>query len=49
MLDELYSHLGYKAVGTIRDNRSPKNYPLEDKKKFAKSERAVKSVHTREK
>ncbi|KAJ8948222.1 hypothetical protein NQ314_008459 [Rhamnusium bicolor] len=34
-------YLGYEAVGTIRDNRLPKPYHLEDKKQFAKRQRGA--------
>lgn len=32
-------YLGYSAIGTIRQNRIPKNCPLTEKKKFSKKER----------
>ncbi|KAL4132154.1 hypothetical protein QTP88_009361 [Uroleucon formosanum] len=32
-------YLGYSAIGTIRQNRIPKNCPLTDKNKFSKKER----------
>jgi len=31
--------MGYSAIGTIRQNRVPKNCPLSDKKQFSKKER----------